>query len=41
MGDFMGSVLTGGETAFLVLVLLAFTGFAIVVAWANKQTRGR
>ncbi len=37
----MGSVLTGGETAFLVLVLAAFAGFAVVVAWVNKQTRSR
>ena len=28
----MGNVLTGGETAFLVLVLVAFTGFAVVFA---------
>ena len=41
MGAFMGNVLTGGETAFLVLVLVAFTGFAVVVAWANRRTRSR
>lgn len=39
MGAIMGSVLTGGEMAFLVFTLVAFAGFAVVVAWANKQTR--
>lgn len=37
----MGNVLTGGETAFLLFSLAAFIGFAVVVAWANKQTRDR
>lgn len=31
--------MTGGETAFLVLSLAAFTLFAVVLAWANKRTR--
>jgi len=33
------SMLTGGELAFLIAALAGFTGFAIVVAWANRQTR--
>ena len=31
--------MTGGEMAFLALVMAAFTVFAGVLAWANKQTR--
>ncbi len=33
--------MTGGETAFLVVTLAAFTAFAVVIAWANKRTRSR
>jgi hypothetical protein len=33
--------MTGGETAFLILALAAFTLFAVVLAWANKRTCGR
>ncbi len=33
--------MTGGEMAFLVVSLAAFTAFAVVIAWANKRTRGR
>ena len=33
--------MTGGETAFLVLALAAFTLFAVVLAWANRSTRNR
>ena len=33
--------MTGGEIAFLVVALAAFTLFAVVLAWANKQTRSR
>ena len=33
--------MTGGETAFLVVALAAFTLFAVVLAWANKRTRSR
>jgi hypothetical protein len=31
--------MTGGETVFLVASLAAFGVFALVVAWANRQTR--
>ena len=31
--------MTGGETAFLVVAIAAFTLFAVVLAWANKRTR--
>ena len=41
MGVPMGSVLTGGETAFLLFSIAAFVVFAVVVAWANRQTRDR
>jgi len=33
--------MTGGELAFLVVSIAAFTLFAVVLAWANKRTRSR
>ncbi len=33
--------MTGGELAFLVLSIATFTLFAVVLAWANRQTRSR
>jgi hypothetical protein len=33
--------MTGAETAFLVVSIGAFVVFAVVIAWANRQTRTR